>query len=128
MAQTKTLKTVNKTKPLSVSSVGNLSFNFLTGVSSVKQTVKTRIDSFKTEFYYNKKYGVDWYGVVLNNASQQIEKEAALNDAVSGTTGVTSVLSSSLILDKAAQKQYYVASIVSNGEVTDVVAALTGES
>lgn len=116
------LKTINKETPFNTSD-GNLRVNFLSGVPCVGQTIKTRLDTFKTEFYYNKDVGVDWYGVVLNSASQPIERESELNDVVSGTTGVNSLVSSNLLVDKISQDQYYTAQVVSDGTIIDVTEA-----
>lgn len=116
------LKTISKESPF-ITADGNLRFNFLRGVSCVKQTADTRLKTFKTEFYYNKNVGVDWYGVVLNPASQPIEREGELNDVLSGTTGVNSLVSSNLLVNKINQDQYYTAQIVSDGTVVDVTQA-----
>lgn len=114
------LKTINKENPFDFSD-GNLRLNFKVGVSCVKQTVDTRIKTFKTEFYYNKSVGVDWFGVVLNSASQPIEREAELNDTVSGTIGVNALISSELLINRTDRSEYYTAKAVSDGQIFNTV-------
>ena len=115
-----TLKTINKEMPFSVSVSGFLAMNFRTKIECVKQTIDSRLKSFKTEFYYNKDFGPDWYGVILNPASQPIERESELNDVVSGTAGVNSLVSSNLLIDKINQDQHYTAQVVADGIIVDV--------
>lgn len=115
-----TLKTIDRDNPFNTSD-GNLRINFSYGVSAVKQTISSRIKSFKTEFYYNKNFGPNWYEVILNPASQPIERESELNDMVAGTTGVNALISSNLLVDKVNQSQYYTSQVVSDGQIIDVV-------
>jgi hypothetical protein len=108
----------DKDTPLQLSE-DKLRFNILSGIPAVKQTIKTRLQSFKTEFFMDVDYGPDWFGTVLNQGAQAIEQEAELNDMVSGTNGVTSLQSSEVLKNSVLRESVYLARVVSDGQIVD---------
>lgn len=108
------LLTINKENPFQEDS---LNFNFLQGINGVKQSIKTRFQTFKTEFYLNKNFGIDWYGVVLNQGVQPVEREAEINDMVRGTNGVQSLRSAELLRNANEKESVYLASVLSDGQI-----------
>lgn len=115
----------DKDKPLNISSepgeVNKLEFNILQAVPAVKQSVKTRVQTFKTEFYLNINFGVDWYGVVLNQGAQPIEQEAEINDMVRETNGVQSLQASEVLRNAKIRESVYLANIVSDGQIVPLL-------
>ncbi|MCK5602782.1 hypothetical protein KAR91_12955 [Candidatus Pacearchaeota archaeon] len=106
----------DKDTPLQLSE-NKLKFNILSKIPAVKQSVKTRVQSFKTEFYLNVNFGVDWYGVVLNQGAQAIEQEAEINDMVRDTNGVQGLRASEVLRNAAERESVYLAEIVSDGQI-----------
>lgn len=98
-----------------------LRFNILSGIPAVSQTVKTRLQSFKTEFYLNKNYGPDWYGIILNQGAQPIEQEAELNDTVRSTNGITSLQASEVLRNGTDRESVYLARVISDGQINDLI-------
>jgi Ethanolamine utilization protein EutJ (predicted chaperonin) len=113
------ITTFNKDTPLQLDQ-DKLRFNILSKYVAVNQTAKTRLQSFKTEFFLNVNYGVDWYGVVLNQGAQPVEQEAELNDVLRDTTGVTSLQASEILRNATERESVYLARIVADGQITDL--------
>lgn len=111
---------IDKTTPLQIAD-NKLRFNILSGVPAVRQNIKTRIQTFKTEFFLNVNFGVDWYGIVLNQGVQPIEQEAEINDVVRGTHGVTSLIASEVLRNADERESVYLARVISDGQQTDIV-------
>jgi hypothetical protein len=115
----------DKDNPLNISretgAENKLRFNILQGIPAVSQSVKTRVQTFKTEFYLNVGFGVDWYGVVLNQGAQPIEQEAEINDMVRDTNGVQSLRASEVLRNSKIRESVYLANIVSDGQIVPVL-------
>lgn len=115
------LLVIDKDTPLNISSepgaVNKLQFNILQKFPAVKQSIKTRVQTFKTEFYLSVDFGVDWYGVVLNQGAQSIEQEAEINDTVRGTNGVQGLRASEVLRNSVERESVYLAEVVSDGQI-----------
>ena len=113
------LLTINKEAPLDIEN-NKLEFNILSGTGAVSQNIKTRVQTFKTEFYLNIDFGVDWYGVVLNQGTQAIEQEAEINDMVRDTNGVQSLRASEVLKNSKIRESVYLAEVVSDGQIVPI--------
>lgn len=109
----------DKETPLDI--VNNrLRFNILSGIPGVSQSIKTRVQTFKTEFYLNVNFGIDWYGVVLNQGAQPIEQEAEINDMVRDTNGVQGLRASEVLRNSIERESVYLAEVVSDGQIVPI--------
>ena len=73
--------------------------NYATGSEEVAQNVKTRIKSFKNDWFLDTDFGIDWFNILGNKSNEEtIIRE--LDRVVTNTDGVRTIRNIELSLDR----------------------------
>lgn len=91
--------------------------DYLTANEAIGQNIKTRLQSFLGDCFFDVKAGLDWFNLL--GSKNQLALELAVRATILNTTGVTAIIDVSITLEnnRAIKMQYTVETVYSRANL-----------